>query len=325
VHNSGALTFLYRKNQKPIAGLLEQVQQTFLRFLSGGIAKSTPREVLLREYGRLPLHVRWAGMIGNFWDKLVMASNNENHAQRPAVQAFHTSIRAALMGHEDSWAWKVLFSFHRAGVFNIDILNTPGASLDDVLQLPITKCSALSAFQKGWEQNWKPEVVGNDPRTADSGNVMCCTYTIWVLGAIPGTIRSTEDYDRCTNTQKGALHASVALPLELRRALVRLRVGSHTLGVHTGRFTAPGHDPIPREERFCKCCGSNSAVDDLKHFLLECSKLQHIRNLHPALFQNAAGHPFNVLDNPDQHRVARVVSKMIDEHDTIISSRSTGA
>ena len=52
--------------------------------------------------------------------------------------------------------------------------------------------------------------------------------------------------------------------------LTRLRTGSHSLAVETGRHARPIK---PREERICDC----KEIEDETHFLLKCHKYYHLR------------------------------------------------
>ena len=51
-----------------------------------------------------------------------------------------------------------------------------------------------------------------------------------------------------------------------RKALVKLRIGSHKLMIESG-----GYDQIPRENRLCPSCRSNENEDET-HFLFNCPK-----------------------------------------------------
>ena len=61
--------------------------------------------------------------------------------------------------------------------------------------------------------------------------------------------------------------------LEFERVTItRLISGSHNLQIEKGRHRYP---VTPREQRLCKC---GTAVQTVKHFLMECPLLQHLRN-----------------------------------------------
>jgi len=62
------------------------------------------------------------------------------------------------------------------------------------------------------------------------------------------------------------------------RAVQRLRLGSHSLPVETGRFAE-----IDRQDRCCTFCDSG-AVRDEKHFLMECPATDIVRQRSSFLF-----------------------------------------
>ena len=61
--------------------------------------------------------------------------------------------------------------------------------------------------------------------------------------------------------------------LEFERVTItRLRSGSHNLQIEKGRHRYP---ITQREQRLCKC---GTAAQTVRHFLMECPLLQHLRN-----------------------------------------------
>lgn len=65
-------------------------------------------------------------------------------------------------------------------------------------------------------------------------------------------------------------------PAKLASFFFKLRSGSLRLEIEEGRF-----HKLPREERLCRACGI--AVEDVKHFLLDCHGLAHERKSLPEL------------------------------------------
>lgn len=61
------------------------------------------------------------------------------------------------------------------------------------------------------------------------------------------------------------------------KAIFRFRVSSHNLRIETGRYERNFDEKLPAELRLCKICNEN-AVEDEKHFLLECEEFQIERN-----------------------------------------------
>ena len=56
--------------------------------------------------------------------------------------------------------------------------------------------------------------------------------------------------------------------------MASLRAGCLLLAVETGRYRTP---KVPLGERVCKLC-NNDKVETEFHFVMECSKLQNLRN-----------------------------------------------
>ena len=56
-----------------------------------------------------------------------------------------------------------------------------------------------------------------------------------------------------------------------RNLITRFRTGCHNLHIEKGRHRNP---VIPRDQRLCRC---NTGIQTLKHFLLECPILNHLR------------------------------------------------
>ena len=88
------------------------------------------------------------------------------------------------------------------------------------------------------------------------------------------------DHDRCINTEHLA-------------DLMRFRVGSHWLSVVTGRWT-----------------GMAYAVEDEKHFMLECPAYQEIRLEFGELFEYCEGDLRKLMCHPKQHILAKLVHRM---------------
>ena len=64
----------------------------------------------------------------------------------------------------------------------------------------------------------------------------------------------------------------------LHLALLRFRMGSHSLPIVLGRRTG-----VPRAQRLCQRCNLH-AVHDERHLVFECPAMQCVRDRYPALF-----------------------------------------
>ena len=84
----------------------------------------------------------------------------------------------------------------------------------------------------------------------------------------------------CDNYQMAHYLQAVASKTS-RRRLAQFRMGSHMLGVETGRWQR-----LPRAERLCQRC-SCSAVDDEAHMIWGCPALIDQRVQHSELFEDS--------------------------------------
>ena len=66
---------------------------------------------------------------------------------------------------------------------------------------------------------------------------------------------------------KAEQYISCKIPTKYKRLIAQLRVSSHHLGIETGRHQKP---VIPSNRRYCKFCPDQDAIDDEKHFILDC-------------------------------------------------------
>lgn len=98
-----------------------------------------------------------------------------------------------------------------------------------------------------------------------------------------------------------------------RMILSKFRIGSHNLEIETGR-----HKDQPENERICKLCKTD--VGDEMHFLLECSKLDTVRDFYlEKIFHNVSSLKNEgtkakfiwILSNEDPS-IQKLLSKMID-------------
>ena len=76
----------------------------------------------------------------------------------------------------------------------------------------------------------------------------------------------------------------IPLQYKYRQAIARIRASSHHLGIELGRHTRP--KPTPIDKRICIYC-PNKVIDDEFHFVINCVKNIHERNL---LFSKLPSH-----------------------------------
>jgi hypothetical protein len=138
----------------------------------------------------------------------------------------------------------------------------------------------------------------------------------------------------CTDRHAAPPHVALCAPNKHLRALAQLRLGWAHLQVELGRRQRP---PVPREQRVCRaCCGAASpsawrqltvqrphlpanapfSVEDLRHFVLECSAHDSIRDGYGLLPPNPWAVPEpgacmrGVLEHANQSALARMLFDM---------------
>ena len=125
----------------------------------------------------------------------------------------------------------------------------------------MTQCKFIEHYDSLVESNMDGDEIKRNSviklqeeikRKAEQGKSRYVTYM-----EVNPTLSKPNIYEKVMHTSK--LHK-----------LTRLRTGSHTLAIETGRHTRPIK---PREERLCDC----NQVEDESHFLLKCYKYRHIR------------------------------------------------
>jgi hypothetical protein len=255
----------------------EEVLVDFLRILAG-LPKSAKKWVLLREFGTGPLHARWMKLCARFWVKILQMPSD-----RLLHQALLADIDLYLTGCRDCWTSGFLSALRR---INIPIGNDL-SSRDAITRLAVEEEEVMARAAEYFADMWKdlPEPAG-----APSEQVVLSTYHHWVAG----------EEIAC-----GAPHLKSFLPRSLKTCLTRLRVGTHDLHIHTGRYTN-----TPREQRTCRVCLQPGVVEDLQHFICDCPTYASVRDKNVDIFVHAATSAA-VLAHPDQYKLAKCLSDML--------------
>lgn len=159
-------------------------------------------------------------------------------------------------------------------------LNNGHAAAD--VDIPVLKEEdVLAAWDKVWGTCWQPRLHPRDPRCAEA---KLATYEYWM--AVP----SADEVEQEQLMQNRDAWYPLTMPWYMRYthkchpthvwSLARMRCGSHSLGVETGRW-GPGR--IDRQERICKKCVMG-VLDDEMHVLLECPAMEYARWQYQSLF-----------------------------------------
>ncbi len=140
----------------------------------------------------------------------------------------------------------------------LEVLDTGG-------QLQRANTKRLQAAEDAVNHQRRQQAATCESRCAPSDGVKLCTYQAWF--ARPTWARGRQFWQ---------------LPPSMPqlRAIVRLRLGSHTLPVETGSIAAP---PAPRQQRLCQCCDAGAPGDE-RHMLLECHGMSAVREAFPSMF-----------------------------------------
>jgi len=149
------------------------------------------------------------------------------------------------------------------------IAKQPAAWLDaDGNMLPTADESAITAAAASVATLEQQGVCGHamHPRTVPSGGVKLTTYAAWF--SRPGWAQGGEFWQ-------------LELSAPQLCAVQRLRLGSHSLPVETGRFAKND-----RQDRCCTFCYSG-AVGDKKHLLMECPAADVVRQRFACLAEMA--------------------------------------
>jgi hypothetical protein len=173
------------------------------------------------------------------------------------------------------------------------------------VDLPISESAVVEAINAQYDSIWTDSRIGCDPATAASEHVVYSTYKHWV--GFP------SDYS--TKLHQVPLYTNEDMQPSLRFMLARLRTGCHQLRIHTGRF-----ERIQRHLRVCQVC-SGGAVEDLRHFLMECDAYTHVRQTFYSVFAHGSliiTTKF-VLYFENQCLLAKCVEQMLQHRQYVLS------
>lgn len=270
---------------------LQRVQSMFLRQVGGcWLRTSTAVRVLLAEYGCMPVAYSCTQALLRYWDRLLECDSVLLQA------AFKENLRMAVMdGNGGVWCSEVLELVRAVDEdYTADVVT---AVISDGLVPVMDVDGTLDLWKDIVQYRWY--TCGVDPRLAESDDVTCCTYSEWMSEDIksPGVLAASGEW----------IHP------KYREALLRLRVGSHSLDVCTGRWCNPSTGSkgrIDRNSRVCRVCQSGM-VEDEKHFVLECPAYSDIRNMFPDVVNfGGDGSLRNVMCWSSQYRLARFIFEL---------------
>ena len=205
----------------------------------------TPNVAVLGELGRFPVAHTATLAICRFWNRLVAMPDT-----RLTKQAF---------------------------LENCALATRPGRSKTSSACWAAQVCSFL---------HFMSPIVDGKPQRIDT-SVVSAHLQRRMYDAVNGSdLRKVREWlevrgpVNCDNYQMAHYLQAVASKTS-RRRLAQFRMGSHMLGVETGRWQR-----LPRAERLCQRC-SCSAVDDEAHMIWGCPALIDQRVQHSELFEDS--------------------------------------
>ncbi len=212
---------------------------------------SVPAAVMLQELDLLPLQMQWKRSVLRLWN---------NFASFPHDSIYRTialdDLEAAQQHGIMNWAAGVLECAEECHFSLMSLTN-------DEMNLAPLDCITIAASAAADAERCRYDTF--DPRTAPSKGAKQYTYQAWF--ARPSWAVGPEFWQ-------------LDLSVQQIRAVMRLRLGSHSLPIETGRMQKP---TLPRRQRTCQYCDAGS-VGDEQHLLLECAATDGARAAFPALF-----------------------------------------
>jgi len=207
-----------------------------------GVRRSVPAVVLLQELGELPLAVEWKRQALRFWSALTALPETSIFKQ-----AAMDDLAAAQQSNTQNWAAGLLACAKQHG-----------------MALTGADGSMMAAADEGHRSRGgcrgragAAGVCGHEPE-GPSGGVKRTTYAAWF--SRPGCAQGGEFWQ-------------LELSAPQLRAVQRLRLGSHSLPVETGRFAKKDRLSVTGCCTFC----DTGAVGDEKHLLMECPATDVVR------------------------------------------------
>ena len=98
----------------------------------------------------------------------------------------------------------------------------------------------------------------------------------------------------------------------MRKIISKIRCSDHQLEIEKGR-----HSKTPREDRICKTCASG-AIEDEKHFLIECVTYMPLREMYNMNDDNIR----DFLDTENQVQLAKYLISSFELRERLANGRS---
>lgn len=257
---------------------LSRVQTLFLRMVACCVRNSTPKQLLLREFGCHPIARVWLrGMLG-FYNRVADMQGSELLKQ---AMLENVSLSTAGGGRSMEHMRKHLWFYRFRGILHI--LQEHTGVLSDVLAAvdrhSSIKCptSVLSAFDAWFYQRWEGLPANPRDPSVTSDQIYYCTYDRWLAQTPMAELDMSQPY----TWRPAVVQNTAGINKGHVSSLFRFRLGAHDLGVATGRWSG-----VDRSQRTCVRCESEQ-LDDEFHMVFECPFYQGIRAGFPSLFASS--------------------------------------
>lgn len=259
---------------------LHGVQSMFMRQLGGGLRRSTPRQLLLREFGCKPLVRGWIQAMTASWNRMIALP-----ASSLLKVAFTENVEMGA-GLPSGW-----FSGFSALLSVLGCVPEGGlCPQGEPVQLGLA--CVLDRFDTWFYSCWTG--LPADPRTAPSAQVACCKYQHWfaVQGGHLSDPLPLLDRGRWPD-QPAYVRYTAGITRSKVRALSSFRLAAHDLEIECmkwrrerrgGRVVSTA---VPRERRTCGLCWGD--MGDELHMVMRCSGYTAVRHRHPRLFSRFGG------------------------------------
>jgi hypothetical protein len=267
--------------QEPAATLT-----SFLRHMTG-CGQSASIDVLLRDFNRWPISYKWVVLASRWFVKL-----QDMPRERLAYNVWVADIELMLAGCKRCWTYRLLRTLTHLGVVDGAMWDrncTIGITKVEVMHIRVREEVVKDALHKSLGARWSGLYTGS-PRSAPSIGHEKVIHARWVLPVVDGgTLR------------RNSPHLKLCMSFKMLQCLARFRLGWHYLETHAARMRR--RPILPWAQRTCRLCSvpsgryygdwssgagggpRNNAVEDLRHFVLECPAYAHIRARYRSLLQ----------------------------------------
>lgn len=236
-----------------------------------GVRQSVPSQMVLQELEVHPLEQLWRQQGLRFWNSLVKLPEDNVYK----IIAKDDLAAANQQCGMRNWAAGLIAAVRPYGLQLTDAVD----NLQAVDQQTFLDSHTATAAQT------RSNLAEQNPRSYQSEGIKECTYQAWFGRPFWAT---------------GPHFWQLSLSAPQRRAILRLRLGSHELPVETGRQEVP---PLARHQRMCLACDAN-VVGDEQHLLMECAATADVRSQFADLFVQPQLAMHQLMWHHDRNRVA---------------------